>query len=473
MYSLPKGVLTPSEFGKAMHNAIGLELATIPCYLSTYYSINRTPDQQKLYNSIRAKVDDDKKAQDLVMDIVLYANKAGGAIMSVVIEEMLHLSLSSNVHQAVIGPPQLMDLGKALTYPAYLFGDPKEFKINRGPLSIDQLVILLKIESPNVFEDDPTIGQFYDKIIQYVNKKLKPKDFKARKGQPQLVPSQPYYSQNSINTVYYDKKHKPKFPSEEGSGPHKNGIIEVVDIASANAALEEIIEQGEGNPKKDEKEFVIKNGYPEPAKVSPNGTVKLGPEYKDDAGELSHFGKFMELYSLAWHYKKKFEVLELDDFFSYFVSKQDVNPVSSDYYPDTSSIYCQSQLANAIYTYILLMIETCYHQQLPTQFEVFMMGIHKSMIWLLSELGNGMRRQDSYNKEGELFTPAVTFEFYAFKNTDGVSPKDQLIQLARNLIDASTVNGSSPFEWLLADRQYLHSLPNVALNYSVKNGPML
>lgn len=467
MYSLPKGVLTPSEFREAMHHAIGLELATIPCYLSTYYSIHRTPSQESLFNSIRAKVDSDKKAEELAMDIVLFANKAGGVIMSVAIEEMLHLSLSSNVHQALIGAPRLLELGKGLTYPAHLFDDDHEFKINRGPLSIKQLIILLEIESPNVFQADPTIGQFYDKIIEYVDKKVKVKDFKARKGLPQLVPSQPYYSQNSINTVYYDKNHKPQFPSDHHSG----GIIEVVDKESAVTAMQEIIEQGEGNSKGEE--FKLVDGMPVPLHVTKAGKVKMGPEYYDAEGELSHFGKFMELYSLALHYDSKFKENELDDFFSYFVYDQAVNPKTSDYYPDTSSIYYQSQFANAIYTYILLMIETCYHKQLPTQFEVFMMGIHKSMIWLLSEFGNTMRTQPSYYKDGKPFAPAVTFEYYPFENQKGVRPKDQLIQLARNLIDVTTVNGSSSFAWLIVDQQYLPSLPDVGLDHSVKSGPML
>jgi len=37
-----------------MQQAIALELATIPTYLSTYYSINRAPNQDTLYAKLQA-----------------------------------------------------------------------------------------------------------------------------------------------------------------------------------------------------------------------------------------------------------------------------------------------------------------------------------------------------------------------------------------------------------------------------------
>ncbi len=175
------------------------------------------------------------------MDVLLYANKAAGIIMSVVIEEMLHLALSSNVYQASVGHPDLMGVGKALTYPATLFGDDNEFAINRAPLSVDALIDFLEIESPNRFQDSPTIGDFYVNLMNYVNENNI--DWNSRKSFPQLIPTQPYYSQNSINTVYYDKEHKPQFPNADDSG----GLIEVKDNETANAAMQEIIDQGEGH----------------------------------------------------------------------------------------------------------------------------------------------------------------------------------------------------------------------------------
>jgi len=458
MYKMPSGGFTPEEYEDAINHAIALELTTIPCYLSTYYSINRTPDQDTLYSMLLSQVTDDALAKELTMDILMYANKSAGIIMSVAVEEMLHLSLASNIKQATIGPPNLMDIGASLTYPATLFapkpGKP-EFKINRGPLSIDQLIILLKIESPNRFGDKAyeTIGEFYAEIRNYIDNQITEEDWQVRKGQPQLVPTQPYYAQNTINTIYYNKQHEPQFPSQEGSG----GIIEVIDQVTADHAMREITEQGEGYPHGDTLEFV--DGKPKPLPIV-DGQVVFDPEDYDTPGELSHFAKFMELYTLALHFEEKFESVDgTKPFFSYFVKPQAVNPQQTDYSSNTDGLPELNNVANAIYTYILLMIETCYYQKLPVQFEVFMMGIHKSMIWLLSELAESISKKAYDKTDG-----SVTFEFYLFDPDS--SPKAQLISLAKDLIAKD-----SSYDWLVSNRKYLPSLPDVALDHQVSQMP--
>lgn len=463
MYKLPKQPWTKKQFADAMSHATAIELTTIPCYLSTYYSINRAQDQDTLYAKINGQVKDEKLAQKLTMDILLYANKAAGTIMSVVIEEMLHLALSSNVHQSAVAAPNIMGIGKALAYPATLFADKTEFPINRAPFSIDTLITFLEIESPNQFQPNPTIGQFYKSLIAYISKEK----IDWRIGKPQLVPSQPYYAQNTINTVYYDAKHRPQFPSANDSG----GLIEVTGKASAIKAMTEIIHQGEGPSGATKLKFhKDKNGrsVPVPLPVS-GGKVKFGPNDYDDPAkkELSHFSKFLELYSLACHYSDKFAALKAKgakDFFSYFVTNQATNPLTKDYAANTE-LTLQSRLGNAIYTYILLMIETCYYQELPTQFEVFMMGIHKSMIWLLSEFGWDMGQQ-KFTKGGTSFQGSLTFEYYPFE-AKKASPKDQIIQLANDLIKTD-----SSYGWLLSDPQYLNALPNVSLDHRVTKIPL-
>jgi Ferritin-like len=456
MYKLPKGPFTKAQFAEAVSHAIAIELTTIPCYLSTYYSINRAQNQDKLYATIFAQVKNKALAQELTMDVLLYSNKAAGTIMSVVIEEMLHLALSSNVHQAAVAAPGILGIGKALSYPATLFPDKNEFAINRAPFSIDALIDFLEIESPNQFQQDPTIGQFYKMLIAYVkNEKIN-----WRKA-PQLVPSQPYYSQNTINTVYYDAKHQPQFPSADDSG----GLIEVTGKETAIAAMNEIIEQGEGP--KGNVQLKFKNGRPVPLPVV-NGKVKFSKQDFDDPAkkELSHFSKFMELYSLALYFEEKFKKHPaLGSFFSYFVYNQATNPVAKDY-TKSKELFQQSQLGNAIYTYILLMIETCYHQELPTQFEVFMMGIHKSMIWLLSEFGWDMGGQQ-FTKSGITYQGSLTFEYYPFEAKPGIRPKAQMIQLAKNLIATDSTYG-----WLISDPQYLMALPDVGLDHQVARIPL-
>ena len=69
-----------AELKANLQTAIEIELATIPIYLYTYYSLIRNAE-----------------SGENIDEAQLYANKAGGVIMSVAVEEMLHMSLSSNV----------------------------------------------------------------------------------------------------------------------------------------------------------------------------------------------------------------------------------------------------------------------------------------------------------------------------------------------------------------------------------------
>src|SRR6187402_228816 len=44
--------VTPENLGEAVQQAIEIEISTIPTYLFTYYSINRSPNQQAMINSL-------------------------------------------------------------------------------------------------------------------------------------------------------------------------------------------------------------------------------------------------------------------------------------------------------------------------------------------------------------------------------------------------------------------------------------
>ena len=91
-----------TELKEHLQTAIEIELATIPIYLFTYYSIVRN-----------------NESGETIERPELYANKAGGVIMSVAVEEMLHMSLSSNILYAMGVAPQLY--GKApAEYPTAL-----------------------------------------------------------------------------------------------------------------------------------------------------------------------------------------------------------------------------------------------------------------------------------------------------------------------------------------------------------------
>jgi hypothetical protein len=210
--------------------AMQLEHATIPPYLIALYSI---------------KPNTNLAATDI--------------IRTVVVEEMLHLTLASNLLNAVGGEPDLSSQGFVARYPAHLPDGEEDFEVNRAAFSLETLEIFLKIERPakenkrnleinrvtgrknsiinsqgssepdleNNKEDIPvlnyySIGEFYDAIIggfHFLNKKY-PNELFIGNPDKQIT-SEYYYS---------------------GGG----NIIPVYDLHSAINAINEIIEQGEG-----------------------------------------------------------------------------------------------------------------------------------------------------------------------------------------------------------------------------------
>lgn len=489
LITIPPAV-TPANFADAMQQAIALELATIPTYLSTYYSINRAQDQDALYKKLlgqlaaqpgTSETTANILAQELKVDILVYANQSAALIMSVAIEEMLHLALSSNVKQAIVQQaPELLAISKILNFPTQLDGHEPEFPINAAKLTLNQLSTFLQIESPAPFVDPAdkgaleqqvvpykTIGAFYNDIIACVQANFPGPYTPVR---PQLLPPQkdsgkqrPYYSQNSINTVYYDRNHNPQFASTDDG----QELIGVVDAASAVAAMQEIQHQGEGNIQPDQTRLVFDpvTKLPVPMPVV-DGVVHFRPGDYDENGELSHFAKFMEIYSLGGYYQQKFAAVPgLDDFFSYFVTNMGPNPTQAIYDASGNNpLSLCSQLGNAIFTYILLMIETCYYQDEDTQFAVFMYGIHKSMIWLLSGIGNSIGGDYTYTNGGQTYAASLTFEYFAFENSPS-RPKAQILSLVYQLAAADSTN----WGWLTQAQyaNYWPSLPDVGLDHSV------
>src|ERR1700744_6528407 len=108
--------VTPENLGEAIQQAIEIEIATIPVYLYTYYSINRSPSQDLISGTLVQQLtakgmplnEASTKALELSAEIMVFSNKAGALIMSVAIEEMLHMALSSNLKKALAGFPHLV-----------------------------------------------------------------------------------------------------------------------------------------------------------------------------------------------------------------------------------------------------------------------------------------------------------------------------------------------------------------------------
>ena len=488
--------VTPANIEEVMQQAIALELATIPTYLSTYYSINRAQDQDALYaklqqqlsqSGLKTQDDVNKLAQELKLDILVYANKSAALIMSVVIEEMLHLALACNVKQAVCQvAPDIMGIGKALKFPAQLDGHIPEFPINTAKLSLNQLTTFLQIESPKPFKDPyaakqlhstvdyQTIGGLYEMIIACIKDNF-PGPYTQR---PQLLPPEvggsprPFYSQNSANTVYYDREHNPHFANTDDSG----GLVGVYNSTTAIDALHRIVEQGEGSTtnQNQKPQHLLEwgpNNMPVPMKVTLNkeGVAQanfLPGDYEDGGKELAHFAKFLEAYSLGNYYQEKFKNIQgLDDFFSYFVYDQDANPKQADY--DASgneALALANKLGSALFSYILLMVEACYYKDENTQYDLFMFGIHKSMIWLLSGVGNQINSY-TYTKGNQAYKGALSFEAYPFEQSY-LRPKAQIMELVEELAKADPEN----WGWGVKDVNYFPSLPDVGLDHSVIEG---
>ena len=116
------------------------------------------------------------------------------------------------------------------------------------------------------------------------------------------------------------------------------------------------------------------------------------------------------------------------------------------------------------------MIETCYHKDESTQYELFMYGIHKSMIWLLSGVGNKINTY-TYAKSNQAYKGALTFEHYPFESSYA-RPKAQILDLVDQLAKAD------PSNWGWASKlefeNYYAALPDVSLDHHiVKDMPQI
>ena len=134
---------TPLEVLKAaLQQAIELEHATVPVYLYALYSLDRAKNAA-----------------------------IAGILASVVMEEMLHMTLACNVLNAIGGAPVIDRPGFIPTYPGHLPGGVESsLVVHLRRFSLEQLEAFLDIEQPEVpiefkamatAEDGMTIGQFY------------------------------------------------------------------------------------------------------------------------------------------------------------------------------------------------------------------------------------------------------------------------------------------------------------------------
>ena len=159
---------------------------------------------------------------------------AGAAIMSVAVEEMLHMSLSSNIlycdgrRTAALQKGAEANIRPPLPYhnrsgPKGPDGDTKVL-IPLGKLGFMQLWHFLQIEYPEQWDALPqdrdwkTIGQFYSYIRCLISTKfIADADFQHGDAKKAIQPD--YYSPNNVDTVYPPGKFDPWKPAPPGPMP--------------------------------------------------------------------------------------------------------------------------------------------------------------------------------------------------------------------------------------------------------------
>lgn len=201
-----------------LNTAIALEHATLPPYLTAYYSLHPTTNSD-----------------------------AAHIIRVVAVEEMLHLTLAANVLNAIGGTPDLTAPGFVPSYPACLPDGEDDFTVDLRPFSPEAVEMFCKIERPGrapdagmrlirkadadqpVLTSSPTvrgmrfysIGEFYAEIIGGLEK--------VAAAGPGLFCGDP---ERQVGPEY--------FYSAGGA------VIKVFDLETARQALAFIAAQGEG-----------------------------------------------------------------------------------------------------------------------------------------------------------------------------------------------------------------------------------
>jgi hypothetical protein len=192
-----------SDLFRYLQGAIALEHALIPAYLQALYSIKYGTN-----------------------------GTAAALIRSIVVEEMLHMTIAANVLNAIGGEPLINDRNFVLDYPSPLpMSVHGGLAIGLAPLSKGLLqYVFMEVEIPEDLSkhsaDDGgyvTIGQFYRAIID----KLRLLD----KSGDDVIVGDP--ARQVVDETW--------FPREQ--------LFEIRDVADAVRSIEIILRQGEGTDK--------------------------------------------------------------------------------------------------------------------------------------------------------------------------------------------------------------------------------
>ncbi|MBK7597146.1 MAG: ferritin-like protein [Acidobacteria bacterium] len=195
--SIRPGIKNIDDLRAHLQIAIELEHSTIPPYLCALYSI---PDGMNV--------------------------QAAQVIRSVVMEEMLHLTLAANILNAIGGSPDLDNPDFIPGYPTRLPDSSAHFKVHLERFSKRAIKTFMKLERPAKAGAMPeadnyqTIGQFYAAI---------------EKGLKEICRHNRHFNR--------DRSIQVKPEHYYGGG---GGVIVVDDLDSAMEAIKVIVAQGEG-----------------------------------------------------------------------------------------------------------------------------------------------------------------------------------------------------------------------------------
>lgn len=256
-----RAATTLEELLPYVQNAIELEHATIPPYLTAMYSLKRVK-----FSLDGHKIDENKPEEDN-NEFYWQAScpEVFEIIHSVVVEEMLHMSIACNIMNALGGSPDINNPHFVPEYPSALpmgigedEGHPDEKFVTLAKYSKQQVHdVFMKIEEPEKPIDLPneddlesfreaefhTIGQFYDAL---------------KKKIIELAPAcEPLPGDASKQVT------SPAFS--------KDLLFPIITPENAAAAIDIIVEQGEGTENSITTEF-------------------------DFEKEIAHYYRFEELY---------------------------------------------------------------------------------------------------------------------------------------------------------------------------------
>jgi hypothetical protein len=249
------GIETLASLRDHLQTALQLEHATIPPYFTAWLSVNENLNPQ-----------------------------GAEVIRTVMLEEMLHLTLVANLMNAVGGRPEISGPDRIPTYPERLPHCARHFEVSIERYSADALETFLNIELPAAQDAEPqpgeyrTIGQFYSAIADGIDRLCE--------------------TLGEAN-VFLGEEHRQLRPEDYyGSGR----LIVVRDRSTALKAIEEIREQGEGTDQSpfDPDQVIVGNGPgDEPAhyfrfkelligkRYVKGDTVKSGPTGESIVTDLS------------------------------------------------------------------------------------------------------------------------------------------------------------------------------------------